>query len=267
MNGVKIRLLAGAAVIALAAATVQTLDVAPSQANRGEYDRPTAAQVISRGTVEAPNEALALVQANEDVARAVLARAAQHRQHLQSLARRPAAASGFALLDAIANVPVVGVETQPVAVSDVDSGLALDDLAAPGTGTEVGTGLEPKPTAAATRAIAFATDQLGDAYRYGATGPDAWDCSGLVGGAWKAGGKTLPRRSVDQYLASTPVSANALRPGDLVFWANDPKKASTIFHVALYVGNGQIIHAPRAGRPVTQESIAYWRPADFHGRI
>ena len=56
-----------------------------------------------------------------------------------------------------------------------------------------------------------------------------------------------------------------LRPGDLVFWGSS-SKASSIYHVALYAGNGQIIHAPRTGRPVTEESMYYWRTPDFYAR-
>ena len=72
-------------------------------------------------------------------------------------------------------------------------------------------------------------------------------------GAWAAGGKSLPHYSVAQYEQSTPISAGALKPGDLVFWGSS-SSASSIYHVALYVGDGMIIHAPRTGRPVTLES-------------
>jgi len=61
------------------------------------------------------------------------------------------------------------------------------------------------------------------------------------------------------------ISASALRPGDLVFWGSS-KSPSSIFHVALYIGDGQIIHAPRTGRPVSQESMYYWTPPTFFAR-
>jgi cell wall-associated NlpC family hydrolase len=84
-------------------------------------------------------------------------------------------------------------------------------------------------------------------------------------GAWQAGGRYLPHYSVAQYEQSTPISAGSLRPGDLVFWGSS-SSPSSIYHVALYVGGGQIIHAPRTGRPVTQESMYYWIPPNFMAR-
>lgn len=123
----------------------------------------------------------------------------------------------------------------------------------------------PAPSNGAQAAIAFARAQLGEPYRWGASGPDAWDCSGLTAEAWAAGGKSLPHYSVAQYDVSTPISAGQLRPGDLVFWGEGSNPGS-IYHVALYAGNGQIIHAPRTGRPVTQESLHYWRAPDFYAR-
>lgn len=114
-------------------------------------------------------------------------------------------------------------------------------------------------------AIAFATAQIGDPYKWGASGPNAWDCSGLTAGAWAAGGKSLPHYSVAQYTSSTPISSASLLPGDLVFWGSSSKSTS-IYHVALYVGDGQMIHAPRTGRPVVQESMYSWTAPNFFAR-
>ncbi|MGZ5405276.1 MAG: C40 family peptidase [Nocardioides sp.] len=123
----------------------------------------------------------------------------------------------------------------------------------------------PAPSGGASAAISFARAQLGEPYRWGAAGPDAWDCSGLTMGAWSAGGSGLPHYSVAQYQQSTPVSAGSLQPGDLVFWGSS-SSSSSIYHVALYVGGGQIIHAPRTGRPVVQESMYYWTSPNFYAR-
>ncbi|UUW91620.1 C40 family peptidase [Pimelobacter simplex] len=123
----------------------------------------------------------------------------------------------------------------------------------------------PAPGNGAQAAIAFARAQLGERYVWGAAGPNSWDCSGLTSQAWAAGGKSLPHYSVAQYQQSTPISPGDLRPGDLVFWG-DNGSPSSIFHVALYAGNGKIIHAPRTGRPVTEESMYYWRTPDFYAR-
>lgn len=123
----------------------------------------------------------------------------------------------------------------------------------------------PAPAGGAGAAIAFARDQIGEPYRWGATGPSAWDCSGLTMGAWNAGGISLPHYSVAQYQQSTPISAGDLRPGDLVFWGSS-SSPSSIYHVALYVGDGMIIHAPRTGRPVSEESMYYWITPNFYAR-
>lgn len=118
----------------------------------------------------------------------------------------------------------------------------------------------------ADRAIAFAKAQLGEPYVWGAAGPSAWDCSGLMLEAWKQAGVSLPHYSVAQYYAGTPISSGDLRAGDLVFWgsSSDP---SSIFHVAMYIGGGQIVHAPRTGRPVSIDSLYYWTPPSFFARL
>lgn len=123
----------------------------------------------------------------------------------------------------------------------------------------------PSPARGAQAAIAFARAQIGEPYVWGAAGPSSWDCSGLTAKAWAAGGKYLPHYSVAQYDASTPISPSQLRPGDLVFWGSNGSPGS-IYHVALYAGNGMIIHAPRTGRDVTEESMYYWRTPDFYAR-
>ena len=86
-------------------------------------------------------------------------------------------------------------------------------------------------------AVDFALDQVGDAYVHGAAGPDAWDCSGLTMAAWGAAGVGLPHSSSMQYSSAPQVSTSDLQPGDLVFYY------SPISHVAMYIGNGQIVHA------------------------
>ncbi|WP_151083653.1 NlpC/P60 family protein [Nocardioides cynanchi] len=123
----------------------------------------------------------------------------------------------------------------------------------------------PAPAAGAGAAIAFARAQIGDPYVWGATGPDAWDCSGLTMGAWRAGGISLPHYAAAQYDQSTPVSPGSLRPGDLVFWGSS-SSPSSIYHVALYVGNGMIVQAPRTGRDVEEVSMYYWVAPNFYAR-
>src|SRR3546814_353191 len=123
----------------------------------------------------------------------------------------------------------------------------------------------PPSSGGASAAISFARAQIGEPYVWAAAGPSSWDCSGLTMMAWRQGGKSLPHYSVGQYSATTPISAGSLKAGDLVFWGSS-SSPSSIYHVALYAGNGRIIHAPRTGRPVTEESLYYWIPPNFYGR-
>jgi cell wall-associated NlpC family hydrolase len=101
------------------------------------------------------------------------------------------------------------------------------------------------------RALAFAKRHLGDAYRWGASGPHAWDCSGLTQAAWKAAGVSLPHNARQQFSRGRAVSRSSLRPGDLVFFY------SGIQHVAIYAGGGKVIHAPRPGKRVSYIKISY----------
>ncbi|WP_182920343.1 C40 family peptidase [Nocardioides cavernaquae] len=117
----------------------------------------------------------------------------------------------------------------------------------------------PAPGGGAQAAIAYAKAQLGEPYLWAADGPDSWDCSGLTMKAWGAGGKYLPHYSVAQYDQSTPISLSQIAPGDLLFWSSNGR-ASGIHHVALYMGGGQYIHAPRAGKNVEIKSLSYWYP-------
>ncbi|WP_314612006.1 C40 family peptidase [Streptomyces stackebrandtii] len=100
------------------------------------------------------------------------------------------------------------------------------------------------PNTRAAEAISFARAQLGKPYVWGATGPSAYDCSGLTQAAWRAAGVSLPRTTYTQINAGQRVSRSQLAPGDLIFFY------SGISHVGLYIGGGQMIHAPRPGAPV-----------------
>ena len=93
-------------------------------------------------------------------------------------------------------------------------------------------------------AVRFALAQVGDAYVYGAAGPNAWDCSGLTMVAWGQAGVGLPHSSSAQFGSGPHIPASALRPGDLVFYY------SPISHVAIYIGNGMIVHAAHPGAGV-----------------
>ncbi|TCO30337.1 cell wall-associated NlpC family hydrolase [Kribbella steppae] len=115
-------------------------------------------------------------------------------------------------------------------------------------------------------AIDFALDQIGDMYLWGGTGPSRWDCSGLTQAAWAKAGVYLPHYSVAQYEQVRHIDEDELRPGDLIFWSTDPDNPGTIHHVAMYLGDGRMVHAPRTGQPVQIASVYYWEPPDFFGR-
>jgi cell wall-associated NlpC family hydrolase len=121
-----------------------------------------------------------------------------------------------------------------------------------GTGSASGTsGSGSTATAKADKALAFARAQIGKPYVWGASGPGSYDCSGLTQAAWKAAGVTLPRTTWDQVKTGTTVSVNSAQPGDLVFFYDD------ISHVGIYIGDGMMIHAPKPGAYVREESIYY----------
>jgi cell wall-associated NlpC family hydrolase len=130
-----------------------------------------------------------------------------------------------------------------------------EQLAAAATSTPTSTPTSTAPTSAATQAIAFARAQLGKPYQWGATGPDAYDCSGLTMAAYASAGVSIPRTSREQWTIGTHIGSMAeLVPGDLVFYA-DGSTASTIHHVGLYIGDGLMIEAPYTGANVRTASI------------
>jgi len=108
-------------------------------------------------------------------------------------------------------------------------------------------GLAASPPAVA--ALRFAMTHLGDRYVWGATGPDTWDCSALVQAAYRSAGLELPRVAADQAAVGRAENIADLLPGDLVFFATGTTRQS-IHHVALYLGNGLVVHAPHTGAVV-----------------
>ena len=101
------------------------------------------------------------------------------------------------------------------------------------------------------KALAYAKAQLGEPYARSGAGPSSWDCSGLTMMAWGSVGVSLPHSARQQFGRGQPVSKSNLQLGDLVFFYSD------IHHVALYAGNGQVIHAPRPGKSVEYIKMSY----------
>jgi peptidoglycan DL-endopeptidase CwlO len=111
------------------------------------------------------------------------------------------------------------------------------------------------PSGAAARAVAFARSQLGKPYVWGASGPSAYDCSGLVMAANRMAGVWLPRVSRAQWHAGPRVGLGSLAPGDLVFFAHNTGDPGSIHHVGMYVGGGAMVEAPYSGARVRVASI------------
>lgn len=142
----------------------------------------------------------------------------------------------------------------------------LQDLRAEAYGTSGATGdlaPEPCPTeypgGAAGTAVSFACDQIGKPYVWGAAGPDAYDCSGLMLDAWAQAGVSLPHNAASQRSSIPYVDRSELRPGDLVFFY------SGLSHVGMYVGNGWMVHAPQPGDVVRMNPIDQM-PINSYGR-
>lgn len=108
------------------------------------------------------------------------------------------------------------------------------------------------PTRASVRLSAMNTalDKIGSPYRWGAAGPNAFDCSGLVKWSFAQAGILLPRTSRAQSTVGTPVSKANLQPGDLVFFY------SPVSHVAIYIGGGKVVHASTSSSPVKISTLS-----------
>ncbi|MFB7471669.1 transglycosylase family protein [Kitasatospora sp. NPDC056184] len=123
----------------------------------------------------------------------------------------------------------------------------------------------PTATGSMAAAVSFAQSKVGQAYVYGGTGNGGWDCSGLTQAALRAAGVSVPRIAADQAAASTHVSLDALKAGDLLFWSNNGKD-SGVYHVALYIGDGKYVEAANPSSGVRLQTVANWAP-DFAGRV
>ncbi|MEU7034736.1 C40 family peptidase [Streptomyces sp. NPDC046237] len=113
------------------------------------------------------------------------------------------------------------------------------------------------PTGSAAAIVAFARAQIGDAYISGGTGPNSWDCSGLVQAAYRQAGVDLPRISSSQSSMGTSVSLSNLQPGDILYWGS----RSGSYHVAIYVGGGKYVGAQNPSTGVVERSLDWDMPS------
>jgi cell wall-associated NlpC family hydrolase len=186
----------------------------------------------------------------------VQARLQQTQTQLAALVGPDAAAAIVAQARAAAETAALGTTSAvPIAVP-----VLLGNTAMAGPGSP----------AKARKAITAAVDAVGVAYSWGgggAAGPSAgidldagvvgFDCSGLTQYAYARAGIAIPRNSQAQFTAGKKVATRDLQPGDLVFWATDPANPGTIHHVAIYLGNGQVVQAPESG-DVVKISPMWW---------
>lgn len=113
----------------------------------------------------------------------------------------------------------------------------------------------------AKKALGFARRQLGKPYRWGAEGPDSYDCSGLTMAAWRRADVKIPRVTYDQYReVKRKVKLRNLEPGDLIFFHGRG-------HVGIYAGHGRFLHSPHTGARVRIDGLSAWRKNQFAGAV
>ena len=103
-------------------------------------------------------------------------------------------------------------------------------------------------------------------YQWGGTGNPGYDCSGLTSGAWASAGVNLARTTRSQYRQVAKIDYDAMRPGDLIFYANNTSDPATIRHVAMYTGGGRMVEAPRPGIAVREVPVRWGDTMPYAGR-
>jgi peptidoglycan DL-endopeptidase CwlO len=129
--------------------------------------------------------------------------------------------------------------------------------------TSGGTPTINAPNEAVATAIAYAEQQVGKPYLWGGTGPDAFDCSGLVMMAYRAAGVDIPRTSEVQWTFGPRIPESQAEPGDLVFFAGSDGTVASPGHVGLVIGNGQMIEAYATGVPLRIATYTDRDPVGF----
>ncbi|MGW3494231.1 C40 family peptidase [Streptomyces sp. NPDC001020] len=221
-----------------------TADLATQVAESAEATQQAAADYQLQ-TERDEAAAKAAKQAKLDLAQAKK-KAAEAKRQAEAEAKRKAEAERKAATAAASRSTQRTVLTDAAPVSASTSG-ASSSTATKSSAT----------TGSAAAVIAFAKAQIGDAYVSGGTGPNSWDCSGLVQAAFKQVGVSLPRVSQDQSTAGTQVSLNNLQPGDILYWGG----AGSAYHVAIYVGDGMFVGAQNPASGVVEKPLSYDPPS------
>ncbi|MFE9909357.1 C40 family peptidase [Streptomyces clavifer] len=191
-------------------------------------------------------------QAHEDAAAAVAAKTAKKAKAeavRKAEAERKAEAAAKAKAEAAAERASRTAERTTLSASSGSSGSTTTSASSPSYSSNA--------TGSAASVVAFAQAQIGDAYVSGGTGPNSWDCSGLVQAAFRTVGVDLPRVSQSQSTFGTQVSLDSLQPGDILYWGG----AGSAYHVGIYVGGGQFVGAQNSSTGVVQKSLDYDPPS------
>jgi cell wall-associated NlpC family hydrolase len=249
----------------------------------------TAAEVVARTAVvqadelqEQAAQQLAVATAAEQSARAQAADVATEQAAVQTelataqqqlttlIGARAAADQAAAAEKAAAERAAARTAQRPAATapSAPSSSAPVVRPTAPAPVVEAPAG--PGSSSAAQTAISAAQRYIGTPYAWGGGGrrgpgpgqdPDlgviGFDCSGLTQYAYGQAGISIPRNSRDQYADAPKVARGSLQPGDLVFWATDTSRPSTIHHVAIYLGGDRIIEAPESGKTVRETGMRW----------
>ncbi|MFF3377293.1 C40 family peptidase [Streptomyces sp. NPDC002680] len=149
----------------------------------------------------------------------------------------------------------------PSMMSRAGTASALTLAAVGGTLVIPGVATEAAAIAPSTKALQIAASKKGSPYKYGATGPNRFDCSGFTLYSYKKAGKKLPRTAAAQYNKTKHISAKSRRGGDLVFFHS----GSNVYHVGIYAGKGKIWHSPKTGDVVKLQKI--WTKSVWYGRV
>ncbi|MFF9361533.1 C40 family peptidase [Streptomyces griseoluteus] len=211
-----------------------TADVATQVAQSADATQQAAANYELQAERDAA-AASAAKQAKADLAEA--RQKAEAKKKAQEQARKEAAAR------ATRNAERTVLTASASASASTDAGSATV------TGSSSATG-------SAAAIVSFVKSQVGKAYVSGATGPSAYDCSGLVQTAFKQVGISLPRVSQDQSTAGTQVSLSNLQPGDILYWGS----AGSAYHVGVYVGDGMFVGAQNPSTGVVERPLSYDQP-------
>jgi len=225
-------------------------DYQQAQANIAGLERSAETDLAALGEKEKQLRSLAAASDNKlDQAKKVLAKLTADQQKQLAEAEKKASAKanaeGRAATEAAAKANAQRrAATKATAKAKPERRAATKTSPEPRRGSITSSGKGDK-------ALAYAKAQLGEPYARSGAGPSSWDCSGLTMMAWGSVGVSLPHSSRQQFSRGRPVAKSDLQLGDLVFFYSD------ISHVALYAGNGQVIHAPRPGKSVEYIKMSY----------